>query len=104
MQKILYRIFWSLRSKLNKIVNFVLIPVYKLNPNNCPDFVLSGLEIANTKYRPSFYTLERIVNSIDNYNGSIVECGVYRGGTLLGMAQLLKKKKFKCKNIWSWFL
>lgn len=85
-----------LRTTLGKAGRFLFsplaIPMYKMTWDKCSDHVLYFANISNLTYRPTFYTLQRIINSIDNFQGEIVECGVYKGHTLLGMAHLLKKR------------
>ncbi len=73
------------------------IPFYKRAPGLCPDSILYSLYINNTAYSPAFYTLQRILESIEKFEGEIVECGVYKGNSLLGMAHILKKKKLDVK-------
>jgi O-methyltransferase len=46
--------------------------------------------IADPGYRSDFYTLAKIVDSIERFEDcAIIECGVYKGSTLLGMAHRL---------------
>jgi O-methyltransferase len=52
---------------------------------------LKFLGIADPSYRTDFYTLCRIVEKAAPERGLFVECGVYRGSTILGMAHKLKQ-------------
>jgi predicted O-methyltransferase YrrM len=52
--------------------------------------MLEMLGIAHPSYRQDFYTLAKLVTAAaETGGGTIAECGVYRGATLLGMAHLL---------------
>jgi hypothetical protein len=63
----------------------------------CPAFLLRFLGVADPSYRTDFYTLARIVEQMAPSGGLIVECGVYRGATLMGMAHRLKALgQFNC--------
>lgn len=79
-----------LPTKINGALIPMLSPFYKDNFDS--EFIQSILGIANVKYRRDFYTLNRIISSIDDFNGNVIECGTYKGCTLLGMANLLKKR------------
>jgi len=67
-----------------------LASIYRRSPATCPIRLLSSLGIVTAKARPYFLTLERIANSIERFDGAVAECGVYKGGTLLGMAHILR--------------
>ncbi len=56
----------------------------------CPSWLLKILGIADPRYRPDFYTLCRATEAVARDGVLIAECGVYRGSTLLGMAQKLR--------------
>jgi hypothetical protein len=58
-----------------------------------PVILLTSLGIANHKSHHEFETLNRIISSLGNLNGSIIECGVYKGKTLLGIAHILRLKR-----------
>jgi len=70
----------------------LMAPFYRNSVNRFPELMLHVLGIANVKYRMSFYTLDRIINAIDNFDSNVIECGTYKGNTLLGIAHLLKKR------------
>lgn len=65
---------------------------YRRNPRVAPYLVLKRLGIATTRRRPEFYTLETLLGSMESLAGAILECGTYRGGTLLGMAHIMNKR------------
>jgi O-methyltransferase len=58
---------------------------YRKHAETCPDAVLTLLGIANLSRRKDFATLARLAD-ISDLEGAVLECGVYRGATLLGMA------------------
>ena len=66
-----------------------------MNPRLAPDLVLKRLGIATSRRRVEFYTLETLLRQIPRIDGSIIECGTYRGGTLLGMAHLMDVRGLK---------
>jgi hypothetical protein len=82
---------------IRRILTPILAPYYRSNVDRCPVFVLTVLGIGNVGNRPSFSTLERAISSIDRFDGAVVECGVYRGRTLLGMAHLLRQRGIGAK-------
>ena len=51
--------------------------------------MLFAMGIADPSYRKDFSTLARIVDTMPEFEGGIIECGVYRGATLLGVAHRL---------------
>jgi O-methyltransferase len=65
--------------------------LYRVSPA-VPDLVLKRLGIATPRRRPEFYTLETLIGSMPEVPGSILECGTYRGATLLGMAHLFRRR------------
>ncbi len=59
--------------------------------------MLSALGIASYSRRPNFLTLERIARSMQWGGGATVECGVYRGSTLLGVAHILRLRGIEAR-------
>jgi len=55
---------------------------------HAPDLLLKRLGAATPRRRPEFYTLARIVRTMDDFPGAILECGTHHGATLLGMAHI----------------
>lgn len=53
--------------------------------------------IATPRRREEFYTLDRVLRELPEIRGSIIECGVYRGATLLGMAHILAERGIRAK-------
>jgi len=74
------------------VIDRVAAAIYHASPRLAPDLVLKRLGIASSKRRHEFYTLERVLTEMPTVRGSILECGVYRGATLLGMAHILVKR------------
>ena len=72
-----------------------LAALYRYNADDSSGWLLRALGIADPTYRTDFYTLTRIIDSIDAPGGTIAECGVYRGSTLLGMAHRLRTRGLK---------
>lgn len=66
-----------------------LVKQYRSNPSKASSFTLKVLGIADTSYRPNFVALANAVDKVSNLDGHIIECGVFRGSTLLGMAHRL---------------
>lgn len=62
---------------------------YRSNPAKVSRFRLKVLGIADLSYRPNFAALANAVDHTRDLQGSIIECGVFRGSTLLGMAHRL---------------
>lgn len=52
--------------------------------------LLKALGIADISYRSDFYTLSRAADGFAAESPLIAECGVYRGSTLLGVANTLR--------------
>ncbi len=77
---------------IRRILTPILAPYYRSNVHRCPDSVLTILGIGHVGNRPSFSTLQRAIDSVDQFDGAVVECGVYRGRTLLGMAHMLRQR------------
>jgi len=84
-------------TSIRRALTPLLAPIYRRNVENSPGFLLTALGIGHVGNRPSFQTIERIINSIDQFPGSVIECGTYRGRTLLGMAHLLRKRGIEAK-------
>jgi O-methyltransferase len=69
--------------------------IYKLSPRTAPDLVLKRLGIATSRRRIEFYTLETLLRELPRVDGAIIECGTYRGATLLGMTHLMVTRGLK---------
>ena len=82
---------------IREILQVPLTWIFRLNPHNCPEWIVSRIGIATAGSRRAFYTLDRIIRSMSNIEGSIAECGVYRGSTLFGMTHLLEKRNCKVR-------
>src|SRR5437667_9516250 len=80
----------KLGRELQRLSTPPLAAVYRTRPGKAPAWLLKAIGIADPRYRPEFYTLGRIVDSIERFDGCIIECGIYRGSTLLGMAHRLR--------------
>ena len=91
------RVALLLVTSVRRALTPLLAPIYQRTVENCPGFLLTALGIGSVGNRPSFQTLGRIINSIDEFPGSVIECGTYRGRTLLGIAHLLRKRGTKAK-------
>jgi O-methyltransferase len=48
------------------------------------------LDIADVSYRPNFVALAHAVKNAPIHKGAVIECGVFRGSTLLGIAHRLE--------------
>jgi O-methyltransferase len=62
---------------------------YKKDPSKASSLTLKILGIADTSYRPNFTSLANAIEKTSKIEGHIIECGVFRGSTLLGMAHRL---------------
>jgi O-methyltransferase len=62
---------------------------YRKNSSLASSLTLRILGIADPSYRPDFKTLANAVDRTSQFEGAIIECGVFRGSTLLGMAHRL---------------
>src|SRR5580698_3163420 len=62
---------------------------YRKNSSLASSLTLRILGIADPSYRPDFKTLANAVDRTSQFEGVIIECGVFRGSTLLGMAHRL---------------
>src|SRR2546426_10802606 len=80
----------DLRRWLERHTYPAVAPYYRKFGKNCSPSMLKLLGIADPSYRSDFYTLAQIVEEMASRPGLIVECGVYRGATLLGIAHRLK--------------
>ena len=65
---------------------------YRSNPAKASSFRLKVLGIADLSYRPNFAALANAVDKTAGLEGKIIECGVFRGSTLIGMAHRLVLK------------
>src|SRR5258706_2323285 len=74
------------------MIDAVASSLYTLSPRTTPRLVLKRLGIATPWRRPEFYTLDDLLRSLHPVTGAILECGVYRGATLLGMAHVLNTR------------
>jgi len=68
----------------------VLARQYRRNPAAASALTLRILGIANSSYRADFLALSNAIDQTCHLEGAIVECGVFRGCTLLGMAHRLR--------------
>lgn len=82
----------SIASQARAVAWPALAKLYRRDPISAKRLMLFTLGIADTSYRRDFYTLARIVDQMPSFEGSIIECGVYRGSTLLGMAHRLFRR------------
>jgi hypothetical protein len=71
--------------------------IYRASPATAPDLVLKRLGIATSRRREEFYTLERLANEMGEPRGALLECGVYRGATLLGVTHVLARRGMRAK-------
>lgn len=62
-----------------------------------PDLLLKRLGVATPRRRTEFYTLERILRSMPEVPGAVLECGTHHGGTLLGMAHVLESRAIRAR-------
>jgi len=69
-----------------------LASLYRKRGGPAPVWLLRATGIADPTYRRDFYTLARIIDSTERFDGDIIECGVYKGTTLLGMAHRLLRR------------
>ena len=79
------------------VVDRLAVALYRAAPTVAPDLVLKRLGIATPRRREEFYTLDRILRTMPRVDGAILECGTYRGATLLGMAHVLRCRGMKPK-------
>jgi O-methyltransferase len=77
------------------MIDAIAAALYALNPRSAPDLVLKRLGIATSRRRLEFHTLETLLRELPRVEGVIVECGTYRGATLLGMAHILTTRGFR---------
>ncbi len=83
----------KIRAKLLDLALPLLARRYRKSPTLAPRWLLRAIGIADPSYRSDFYTLARILDSMPTFDGCIIECGVYRGSTLLGMAHRLALRR-----------
>jgi O-methyltransferase len=62
---------------------------YRGAPSKASPFLLRLLDISDPSYRANFTALANAVDRTSRFEGAIIECGVFRGSTLLGMAHRL---------------
>jgi len=74
------------------LIDQLAAKIYHATHGAAPDLILKRLGIATSKRRVEFYTLERLVNEMPEVRGAVLECGVYRGATLLGMTHILGRR------------
>jgi O-methyltransferase len=67
-----------------------LAPWYCRNPALFAPWMLEAVGIADPTQHPAFRTLARIIGSIEQFAEPIAECGVWKGNTLFGIANLLR--------------
>jgi O-methyltransferase len=79
------------------LVDALAAAVYRMGPGRSPDLVLKRLGIATSRRRLEFWTLETLLCEMPRLDGAIVECGTYRGGTLLGMAHILNRRGMRAR-------
>ncbi len=65
---------------------------YRKDPKKASTLTLRILGIADPLYRPDFAALANAVDKTAERGGHIIECGVFRGSTLLGMAHRLARR------------
>ena len=65
---------------------------YRKDPRRASRLALKILGIADISYRPDFAALANAVDKTVRFDGYIIECGVFRGSTLLGMAHQLASR------------
>lgn len=78
----------KIRLKLNQLTKFENY-IFMVMGKNTPEFILEDLGIVTKKNRHSFKILEHLTKQSINIEGDIAECGVYQGGTLLGIKLVL---------------
>ena len=69
--------------------------LYRTFGGRVPYLVLKRLGIATPRRRVEFYTLATLVGRVPASAGVVLECGTYRGATLLGMTHLLRRRGLK---------
>jgi hypothetical protein len=82
----------TLRRSVVTLLRPTLAAYYRRRGGDCSDWVLAVLGIATLTTRPSFETLSRILDSISRFDGAIIERGVFRDATLLGVAHRLRHR------------
>ena len=79
------------------LIDRIAAAIYRTSPKYAPDLALKRLGIATPRRRIEFYTLDRVLRELPEVRGSVIECGVYRGATLLGMAHILNDRGARTK-------
>ncbi|HTO91720.1 MAG TPA: TylF/MycF/NovP-related O-methyltransferase [Candidatus Sulfotelmatobacter sp.] len=77
------------------VIDQLAAAIYRASPGTAPGLVLKRLGIATSRRREEFYTLERLTRELRAPRGAVLECGVYRGATLLGMTHILNCRGIK---------
>jgi len=77
------------------VVDAIAALIYRMSPRAAPDLILKRLGIATSRRRVEFYTLETLLRGLPSVEGAIIECGTYRGATLLGMTHLMVVRGLK---------
>lgn len=82
---------------MKALIDRAAAAVYQISPAHAPALALKRLGIATTRRREEFYTLDRVLREMPEIRGSVIECGVYRGGTLLGMTHILETRGIRTR-------
>lgn len=82
---------------MKTLIDRTAIGIYRAMQASSPRLILKRVGIATTHRREEFYTLDRLLREMPEVRGSIVECGVYRGATLLGMTHILNVRGIRAK-------
>lgn len=80
---------------MDRMIDALAASLYRAAGERGPYLILKRLGIATPARREEFYTLDRIIREMPNFPGALLECGTYRGATLLGMTHLLHMKGFR---------
>lgn len=81
----------DIRRSLKDLAYPIAASYYRTNgPGDSAVPILKLLGIADASFQPTFFTLSRVIEQAADRGGIYAECGVYRGGTLLGVAHKLK--------------
>jgi Macrocin-O-methyltransferase (TylF) len=88
---------------LGRFARSLLYPVlakqYRRNPAAASALALRLLGIADLSYRPDFLALANAVDQTCHLDSALIECGVFRGSTLLGMAHRLRIRGIRDANL-----
>jgi predicted O-methyltransferase YrrM len=82
---------------LDHVIDECSSVAYRTLIRHAPDLLLKRLGVATPGRRPDFYTLARIVRTMDEFSGAILECGTHHGATLLGMAHILRSREIPAR-------